>query len=219
MDVLDRIGLGDRQHVDQVPQILGMVGKAAAAEIGLVEFELVDHRAHGPIKDQDSLGQQLFQSFTSYRRSFNNRHILRFTRDSLVDATWQINSSYGGGIRQLTCDSWQHASISHAPRPGNRRIARLLSVVSILPAGESRRPWAIAQGRYNPNPIMRTALRSALGVPTCAGSDFRADCLANQERFARWVTGHTSSDPNIAARLRRPLLPTRWAMSNEELAS
>ena len=38
-----------------------MIGKPLAAEVPLGELERVDHRAHGPIQDQDPLGKQLLE--------------------------------------------------------------------------------------------------------------------------------------------------------------
>ena len=59
MNVLDGRGLGNAQHVDQISQILGMVGKLGSAEIGFGELQRMDHGAHGAIQNQNSLREQL----------------------------------------------------------------------------------------------------------------------------------------------------------------
>ena len=42
-------------------QVLGMVGELTAAEIGLVELQGMDHRAHGAIEHQNALVRAGFQ--------------------------------------------------------------------------------------------------------------------------------------------------------------
>ncbi len=56
MDGGDRLGLGDREQIVAALQIARMIGELLSAEFRLAEIELLDHRAHRPVEDQDPLG-------------------------------------------------------------------------------------------------------------------------------------------------------------------
>ena len=56
VDLIDRLGLGDRQHVDEILQILAVGGEAPAAVVLLGELVGMDHRPHRPVEDRNPLG-------------------------------------------------------------------------------------------------------------------------------------------------------------------
>ncbi len=63
VDLLDRLGLGQRQDVDEVLEILGVAGEQLPAEVRFRQLERMDHRAHGAVEHQNPLGQQLGYQF------------------------------------------------------------------------------------------------------------------------------------------------------------
>ena len=62
MDPADDLGLGQREQVVVTLQVLRVVGEALAAEVGLVEVLLLEHRAHRPVEDDDPLAEQVRQA-------------------------------------------------------------------------------------------------------------------------------------------------------------
>ena len=57
VNVLDRLGLGQHQQVVVAAQVARPVGEALAAELLLGEAVPLDHRAHGAVEHEDSLGR------------------------------------------------------------------------------------------------------------------------------------------------------------------
>ena len=57
VDVADRVPLRERQDVDAVLQVAVVVGEPGSAKAGLVEGQLVHHRAHGAVEDGDPVGE------------------------------------------------------------------------------------------------------------------------------------------------------------------
>ena len=62
MNILDRLGLRQRQQIVIAPQILGVTLEAFAAEIAFRELMALDHRAHGAVEDQDFFARQPVES-------------------------------------------------------------------------------------------------------------------------------------------------------------
>ncbi len=65
MDGADDVGLGQHQQVVVALQVAGPVGEAVAAEVGLAQPVLLDHRPHRAVEDQDTLGQLGLELFSS----------------------------------------------------------------------------------------------------------------------------------------------------------
>ncbi len=61
VNVFDDVGAREAQQVVAAFEVLRMVGKLAAAEIGLLERMGLDHGPHGPVENQDPRAQQLFK--------------------------------------------------------------------------------------------------------------------------------------------------------------
>ena len=65
VDGANDVGLGQRQQVVVALQVAGPVGEALAAEVGLAQAVLLDHRAHGPVEDEDTPGQLFLERLCS----------------------------------------------------------------------------------------------------------------------------------------------------------
>ena len=74
VDRLDGLGLGDREDVDEVLQVLRVVGETLAAEIGLGVPQRVDHGSHRAVEHQDALAQQPFQQGSGLNVLLNHCH-------------------------------------------------------------------------------------------------------------------------------------------------
>ena len=61
MDVADEARLGKGQQIVIAAQLARPVAESGAAIIFFGEPRALDHRAHGAVKQQDSLGQQRFE--------------------------------------------------------------------------------------------------------------------------------------------------------------
>jgi hypothetical protein len=61
VDVGDDVGPGQDEEVAVALEVLGMAGKALAAEIGLRELELLQGGAHRAVDDDDALLQKRFE--------------------------------------------------------------------------------------------------------------------------------------------------------------
>jgi hypothetical protein len=61
MDGLNDVGTGERQQVVVPAEVVGMGGKAIAAEVRLGELMLLDHRAHRAVQNDDTLRQEMAQ--------------------------------------------------------------------------------------------------------------------------------------------------------------
>ena len=72
VDLLHHVRAGDREQVGVALQVLRVAGEALAAVVGLAQALGLDHRAHGPVDDDDALGQERAQRFLSGRR--DGRH-------------------------------------------------------------------------------------------------------------------------------------------------
>ncbi len=55
MDLVDRLGLGECQDVNEILQVFRVMRQRSATEVGLVEFQRVNHRAHRTVEHQDAL--------------------------------------------------------------------------------------------------------------------------------------------------------------------
>ena len=78
MDAGHRVRAGQHQQVVVALQVARMVRQTAAAVVGLGQLQLLDHRAHRAIQDQDAFGEQapqfvasisLHVRFSSFARS------------------------------------------------------------------------------------------------------------------------------------------------------
>ena len=70
MDRTDRLGPGDREQIVAALQIARVTGQLSSAEGSLVELELLDHGARGPIEDQDPPMGQILQSLCGFQTGF-----------------------------------------------------------------------------------------------------------------------------------------------------
>ena len=61
VDGADDVGLGQHEQVVVALHVAGPIGKARAAEVGLAQPVLLDHRAHSPIEDEDTARQLLMK--------------------------------------------------------------------------------------------------------------------------------------------------------------
>ena len=61
VDVFDGRRLRDRENIDEILQIVRVIGEGLAAVVSVGELQRMDHRAHGPVEDQDALSEQLFE--------------------------------------------------------------------------------------------------------------------------------------------------------------
>ena len=62
MNILDRLGLGQRQQIVIAAQILCVVREPLRAKIAFRELVALDHRAHGAVEDQDFFARQSVES-------------------------------------------------------------------------------------------------------------------------------------------------------------
>jgi hypothetical protein len=58
VDLQDHLRPGQHQQVVVALQILVPAGEARTAVIGLLQLVALDHRAHGPVDDEDAFAQQ-----------------------------------------------------------------------------------------------------------------------------------------------------------------
>jgi hypothetical protein len=58
VDRRDRVGLGETEQIAVAAQVARVVAEAIAPELGLPEPVRLEHRAHRPVEDEDSLAQQ-----------------------------------------------------------------------------------------------------------------------------------------------------------------
>ena len=77
MDGSDRVRLRDRKQVIATFQIAGVVLVLRSPEPRFVQAEPLDHRAHGPVEDQDSLTRQLLEAPANFPK---RGHLARFVR-------------------------------------------------------------------------------------------------------------------------------------------
>ena len=64
MDLRHEVWLGQAEDVAVVAQRPGMVAKTRAAELFIAEALVLQHHAHGPIKDHDPLAEQLIETLS-----------------------------------------------------------------------------------------------------------------------------------------------------------
>ena len=57
MDLRDRGRLGDGQDVNEVLEVLGMLGKLLPTKVGFAEFQRMHHGSHGAVENQDALAE------------------------------------------------------------------------------------------------------------------------------------------------------------------
>ena len=67
VNLLDGSRLSDRQDVDEVLEIVRMIGELTAAKIGLAEHQRVHHGSHGAVQNQNPLAQKLFEGLAEIR--------------------------------------------------------------------------------------------------------------------------------------------------------
>jgi len=65
VDLLDRVRTGQHQQVAVALEIRGVAAQARSPEILLLELLGLEHRAHGPVQDEDALGKQLLELLAS----------------------------------------------------------------------------------------------------------------------------------------------------------
>ena len=68
MDVAQDVGLRDVEHVVIALDLVGEVGEAFAAIVGLRESEALNHCPHAPIKDEDALLKELLYGFLRHNK-------------------------------------------------------------------------------------------------------------------------------------------------------
>ena len=89
VDFLDDLGLGDVEQVIETLQILRPGGEPGAAIIGLGQLVPLNHRAHGPINDDDAFLQQPLQCL--YPVQFHVCCSLNFARKLTKSNAWPGN--------------------------------------------------------------------------------------------------------------------------------
>ena len=62
MDVADGVGQGEDQQVVVAAHVADPVLEALAAIAGLVQLQLLDHRAHGAVEHEDTLARPPFRA-------------------------------------------------------------------------------------------------------------------------------------------------------------
>ena len=68
VDVAQDVGLRDVQYIVIALDLVGEVGEAFAAIVGLRESEALDHCPHAPIKDEDALLKELLYGFLRHNK-------------------------------------------------------------------------------------------------------------------------------------------------------
>ncbi len=67
MDGGNRIRPCNREQVVAALQIPGMIGKLRTSKFRLAETELLNHRTHRPVEDQNALGEKILETFKIIR--------------------------------------------------------------------------------------------------------------------------------------------------------
>ena len=91
MNILDRLGLRQRQQIVISAQILGVTLEAFGAEIAFRELMALDHRAHGAVEDQDFFARQPVEGFENPGAVvFIESHAVAFSRVGRTPSKWQM---------------------------------------------------------------------------------------------------------------------------------
>ena len=114
MDAGDRLGLGEREQVVVAAQVARPVGEPAAAEVGLAEPVLLDHRAHRAVEHEDARLQEGGQRLRAVRAQGG----LGQRVSSGVRVTGPVQDT--GGARGFPADG-DRARHSVRPGPGRGR--------------------------------------------------------------------------------------------------
>ena len=59
MNVADRIGLRQDQQIVVAAQVVRPVGETLAPEIGFLQLQLLDHRAHGAVENENAFAGEV----------------------------------------------------------------------------------------------------------------------------------------------------------------
>jgi hypothetical protein len=67
VDVGDFVGMCEAKNVGEADEVFVMVAEPLAANLLLAQVVALEHRAHRPVQDQDSLCQQPLQAVVRLR--------------------------------------------------------------------------------------------------------------------------------------------------------
>ena len=85
VDVAQNVGLRDVEYIVIALDLVGEVGEAFAAIVGLRESEALNHCPHAPIKDEDALLKELLYGFLRH-----NKLMVIYTYSQICEAVWRL---------------------------------------------------------------------------------------------------------------------------------